>query len=139
MMRAAAVRGAAVLLLVLAAACGGSADGNPETITVAGDRVAAASLVDAHAALCQASRSADTDPRSARTTFFDRAHDALHTVARGLEEISRGDAAELLEAKEKVESGLDARPPTLAADMARLADVYRSALGRLAISAPPCD
>ncbi len=132
-------RTAVALLLLLAAACGRSADGKPETVILAGDRVAVAPLLDAHAALCEASAAAGGDASVARATFFDRAHDALHTVARGLEEVSRASAAELLEAKEKVESGLDTWPPTLPADIARLADVYRAGLGRLAISAPPCE
>jgi len=71
--------------------------------------------------------------------FFDRSHDALHTVARGLEDVDRAQAAGLLEAKEAVETGLDSRRPMLTDDVARLADVYRSGLRRLAISAPPCE
>ncbi|HEV3496501.1 MAG TPA: class I SAM-dependent methyltransferase [Actinomycetes bacterium] len=38
-----------------------------------------------------------------------------------------------------VESGLDAPGPTLPDDLTRLAEVYRASLGRLAITAPPCD
>ena len=130
---------ATLLLVVLATACGSSADGEPRTITVGGERVTVAALVDAHAGLCEAERSAATDPVAARAAFFDRSHDALHTVARALQDVDRAQAGGLLEAKEKVESGLDSRSPTLAADVARLADVYHDALGRLAISAPPCE
>lgn len=130
---------ATLLLVVLATACGSSADSEPRTITVGGERVAVATLVDAQAGLCEAEESAATDPLAARAAFFDRSHDALHTVARALQDVDRAQAGGLLEAKEKVESGLDSRPPTLAADVARLADVYHDALGRLAISAPPCE
>ncbi len=127
------------LAFVLAAACGRSADGKPRTIAVGGEQVAIASLVDAEAGMCAARASAVTDPAAARAAFFDRAHDPIHAVARGLEDVDRPQAAELLEAKERVESGLDTRPPTLADDVAHLAEVYRAGLGRLAISAPPCD
>jgi hypothetical protein len=124
----------AVVALAVLAACGG--DGaETKTVTVGGERVTVARLVDAHAALCEAA----TSPTTARALFFDRAHEALHTVARGVEDVDRGQAAALLVAKEKVESELDARPPNLPDDLRRLADVYRTSLGRLAIEAPPCD
>ncbi len=123
---------AAVALAVLATACSGSA--TDKTLTVGGDRVTVTRLVDAHAALCQAA----ARPDAARRLFFDRSHEALHTVARGLEGIDRAGAAELLQAKEKVESELPEPPPTLRADLLDLADVYRRGLGRLAIAAPPC-
>ena len=130
---------ALLLVVVVATACGSSADGEPRTITVGGDRVPVANLVEAEAGLCDAHDAAATDPVAARAAFFDRSHDALHTVARALQDVDRATAAELLEAKEKVESGLESRPPTLAADIAHLAEVYRGGLGRLAISAPPCE
>ena len=114
-------------------ACGG--DSSDETVTVGGEEVAVARLVDAHAGLCEAAAS----PATARALFFDRSHEALHTVARGVEEVDRAQAGALLQAKEKVESELDARPPNLPDDLRRLAEVYRSSLGRLAIEAPPCD
>ncbi|HEX2048712.1 MAG TPA: hypothetical protein VHF27_13175 [Acidimicrobiales bacterium] len=111
----------AAALLVLAAACGDGGTTDP--------------LVDAHVALCQAA----ARPDQARQLFFDRSHDALHTVAADLEDVDRAQAAALLEAKQRVESGLDAPGPTLPQDMARLAEVYRASLGRLAIEAPPCE
>lgn len=126
----------AAAVAAVAAGCGGS---GADTVTIGGDRVTVASLVGAHAALCGAKVSAPTDPDATRAVFFDRAHEQLHTVARALGDVDRARAAELLEAKQRVESGLDSRPPTLAADLGRLADVYRSGLGRLAITAPPCD
>ncbi len=108
-------------VLLLAVACGDGGKTDP--------------LVDAHVALCEAV----ARPGEARQLFFDRSHDALHTVARDLEDVDRAQAAALLQAKEKVESGLDGPGPTLAQDLARLADVYRASLGRLAIEAPPCE
>ena len=128
-------RAGAVALLVLAVACGRSGDDGPDTVAVAGDRVAVAPLVEAHAALCEAA----DQPTQARTLFFDRSHDALHTVARALEDVDRAQAAELLQAKERVEADLAGRGEAVPADLSRLADVYRASLGRLAITAPPCD
>jgi hypothetical protein len=125
----------AVAVLLLAVACGGSGDDQPETVTVGGERLAVAPLVDAHAGLCEAAR----QPAQARALFFDRSHEALHTVARALEDVDRAQAAELLQAKELVESGLADPAQSLQGDLSRLAEVYRTSLGRLAITAPPCD
>jgi MoxR-like ATPase len=119
-------------MVALATACNGGSD---RTITVAGQPVAVAPLVDAHAALCQAA----AEPDAARRHFFDRAHEPLHTVARALEDVDRAQAAQLLQAKEKVESELSNPPASLADDLRWLAGVYRDGLGRLAITAPPCD
>lgn len=129
------LRRAAVLVLLVLAACGDGGGDAPKTITVAGEPVAVASLVDAHAALCQAA----AEPDAARRQFFDRAHEQLHTVARALEDVDRAQAALLLEAKEKVEAELPNPPASLPADLRQLATVYRDGLGRLAITAPPCD
>ncbi len=120
------------VLAVVAVACGG---GDDKTVTVGGEQVTVARLVDAHAGLCEAAAS----PATARALFFDRSHEALHTVARGVEEVDRAQAGALLQAKEKVESELDSRPASLPDDLRRLADVYRTSLGRLAIEATPCD
>ncbi len=125
---------AALALVVALGACGGDSD-DDRTITVVGQPVAVAPLVDAHAGLCQAA----AQPDVARRLFFDRSHEALHTVARALEDVHRAQAGELLQAKERVESELAAPPPSLPDDLYRLADVYRAGLGRLAITAPPCD
>ena len=128
-------RAAVLALALLAVACGGNGDSDDRTITVAGQPVAVAGLVDAHAAICQGAEA----PDAARRLFFDRAHEQLHTVARALEDVDRAQAAQLLQAKERVESELPNQPPTLPDDLRRLAGVYREALGRLAIAAPPCD
>ena len=127
-------RAAAVTLLAAAMACARSGDGGPDRITVDGQPVAVATLVEAHAALCQAA----SRPDEARALFFDRAHDPLHSVARALDGVDRPQAATLLEAKETVESALGAHGAN-PQDLLRLADVYRTSLTRLAITAPPCD
>lgn len=138
MLRRSAGPALAALVLVLAAACGRTPAAD-RTITVGGDKVTPARLVDASAGLCEAKVAAATDPEAARATFYDRSHSALHTVARGLEPVDRGLAAQLLEAKGKVEAELEAIPPAPSpADLAALDDVYRAGLWRLAITAPPC-
>jgi hypothetical protein len=124
-----------VALLLLAAGCGGSEEEASKTITVEGQPVAVAPLVDAHAGLCEAAKT----PAQARALFFDRSHDALHTVARALDDVDRALAGQLLQAKETVESELGASRPGRPEDLLRLADVYRAALGRLAITVAPCD
>ena len=127
------LRRAAALALVVLAAC--SHSGSGRTISVAGQPVAVAGLVDAHAGLCQAA----ADLPMARELFYDRSHQALHTVARALEDVDRAQAAALLEAMQKVEAEIDARPPGLHDDLLRLADVDRTGLARLAIDVAPCE
>jgi hypothetical protein len=128
----------ALAAAVLAVGCGGTA-AKDKVITVGGDKVTPARLVDASAGLCEAKAAAGSDPEKARATFYDRSHSALHTVARGLEPVDRALATQLLEAKGKVEAELEAIPPKPSpADLGALDDVYRAGLGRLAITAPPC-
>jgi hypothetical protein len=129
---------AATAGLLLAAGCSGFPDGAQRTITVGGDRVTVAHLRNASAGLCEAKAAAASDPTAARADFYNQSHDALHTVARALETVDRGLAADLLVSMQKVEADLESRPPTLAAELGQLADVYRSGLGRLAITATPC-
>ena len=124
-----------VAVLAVAALATACDSGSRNTITVGGAEVAVPRLVRAHAALCQAA----AEPDAARRIFFDHAHEELHTVARALEDVDRAQAAELLQAKQKVESALPEPPATLVDDLRRLAGVYRDSLGRLAITAPPCD
>ena len=128
-------RAAAVTLLAAAMACARSGDGGPDRTTMDGQPVAVATLVEAHAALCQAA----SRPDEARALFFDRAHDPLHSVARALDGVDRPQAATLLEAKETVESDLGARRESRPEDLLALAEVYRASLGRLAITTGPCD
>ncbi|HEX3623586.1 MAG TPA: hypothetical protein VHT97_14830 [Acidimicrobiales bacterium] len=137
MLRRAAARAAAGALL-LATACAGFPDGTERTITVGGDKVNVAHLRDAQAGLCEAKGVAATDPTAARADFYNQSHDSLHTVARALEPVDRGLAADLLVSMQKVEADLETKPPTLAAELGQLADVYRSGLGRLAITVTAC-
>jgi hypothetical protein len=129
---------AAAALLLVAVACSGFPDGSSDALTVGGDRVSRAYLLTASAGLCEARKVAPADPTAARAAFYNSSHNALHTVARGLEAVDRAAAADLLVGMQKVESELESKPPELAADLGRLGDLYRSGLGRLAITAPPC-
>ncbi|HEX2192478.1 MAG TPA: hypothetical protein VHH09_04740 [Acidimicrobiales bacterium] len=101
---------------------------------------AAATYGAAFEGLCAARAAAPTDVNSARTTFYDRSHDPLHSLARDLEPVDRVLAARLLEAKEVVESDLrgEPPPPSLAGDLDRLREVTGQALARLSHPVPPC-
>ncbi|MDQ4070488.1 MAG: hypothetical protein M3203_13610 [Actinomycetota bacterium] len=121
-MRAATLAGALLVAAACSASGGEKSDGNTR-------------LVDAHTALCEAA----ARPDQARALFFDRSHDALHEVARMLEDADRAQAARLLEAKQTVESELEASGRSQPEDVLRLADTYRTSLGRLAITVAPCN
>lgn len=75
--------------------------------------------------LCMAAGQAgDGSVAQARTTFFDRSHDAIHEVADSLDDHERPLEARLLETKARVEAAFDGdgEPAALAADLADLAD-----------------
>jgi hypothetical protein len=118
--------------------CGGPS--RPATITVGTDAVATSDLVNAAAGLCRAKTQAATDPQAARVTFFDRSHQAIHTIARALEAVDRPLAARLLEAKQTVEADFTADTPAakLTDDLTRLAETTRVGLQRLRLDAPGC-
>ncbi len=128
-----------LLAVVLAlGACG--ADGSPTSPSEAragegpGEE---ARLRAAHAGVCDA---AGAGPDRAETIFFDRAHDALHELARALQETDRPLAARLLAAKQDVEADFEAasRAASARADLVRLAAVTGDALDRLDIDTPDC-
>lgn len=129
----------ALLLVSLLLACADGAE--PDTISVGNESVPVSRLREAAAGLCTARHQAGAgDVNTARATFYDRSHDALHTLARALEPADRALAARLLEAKQRVESDLaGGTPPTdLAADLDRLSEVTGAGLVRLSIDPPPC-
>jgi cytosine/adenosine deaminase-related metal-dependent hydrolase len=121
------------LAVVLGAGCGGQGPGS-----VTADR--AAVLREAAAALCTAKRQAAGDPAAARRSFYDRAHDRLHELARLAERTDRAAAARLLEAKQRVEHDLDgpSPPARLAGDLDRLLATTNAALAASSISPPTC-
>ena len=112
----------------------------PTAVTVAGESVPVARLAGYAASLCESARQAATDVDAARKTFNGRAHDGLHLIARGLEEVDRAAAATLLQAKQKVEADFSKPPPAaqLVADLNQLADVTRSSLARFEVNVEAC-
>jgi len=100
----------------------------------------AGSFASARAAVCQ---SADAirqgDARRARALFFDGAHEPLHELAAATQDRDRGAAARLLEAKERVETGLGDAGPTLAEDLDSLAVTTGRAMAAAGATDPgPC-
>ena len=133
-----AMVGALTAAIALAAGgCGGRAGGSagvPAASLAPGDQ----RLVTAVAALCDARRQAATTVPTARTTFYDRSHDAMHELARRTEPADRPAASQLLEAKNAVE--LDFLYPRtwarLGGDLATLDQAARAALGAIGVAAP---
>jgi len=91
-------------------------------------------------ALCQSADAArQGDARRARAVFFDHAHDPLHELAAAAQERDRGAAARLLEAKQRVETGLEDAGPTLAEDLETLALATGRAMAAAGTTDPgPC-
>jgi hypothetical protein len=114
-----------VAAVALATACDGNgSDPSPWSATVAG--------------LCAAADQARTgDTADARRTFFDQSHDALHRLADDVTQRDRAVAAALLEAKERVEAGLEAGSPTLPADFEALVAASRVAVRATGDPVPP--
>ena len=93
----------------------------------------------AHAALCEASTELPDDREAAVRAFQDRAHDTLHTLAAD-PMLDRGLAAELLRAKEAVESDIAADAPgaSMVEPMTALVARTADALADLAVEVSPC-
>ena len=144
----------ALVVALALAGCdnGGGSDGSPgpasrsegrsgPTLEVDGEQVPVARLEDAATALCTARDEARADVLKASTTFYDRSHDALHTIARALEGVDRAQAARLLEDKQRVEADLAASGSTaadVAAHLDDLAKVTRTGLATLSITVTAC-
>ncbi|MGH9266115.1 MAG: hypothetical protein ACRD1D_15635 [Acidimicrobiales bacterium] len=90
--------------------------------------------------VCRAAEAArHGDPAGAKAAFFDRSHQALHELAALAQERDRAAVARLLEAKERVESGLEKASPTLAGDLDTLAVVTGRAMAAAGGGDPgPC-
>jgi hypothetical protein len=131
------------MVALAVAGCGGDDSSEPPATAARATTTAAPAGRDYEAAflgLCAARASGATDVNSARSTFYDRSHDPLHSIARDLEPVDRALAARLLEAKEAVESGLrpDRAPSSLGPDLDRLVEVTGQALARLSLPVPRC-
>ena len=129
-----------IVLLVVLAGCGSDNSDNVSAILgVNGARVPAPTLVKAMNGLCTARQQASSAPDSAKATFFDDSHQALHDIAAALERTDRNASAALLIAKQRVEADLNAgQSTTLVADLDQLATVAHDSLDRLHVRAAPC-
>jgi hypothetical protein len=130
-----------VAALMALTACDGNGNGGDRTLDVGGEKVPVSRLEEAASGLCTARDQARGDVAQAGTTFYDRSHDALHTIARALERVDRTQAGSLLEAKQRVEADLmnaGTPPATVAADLDRLAGVTRAALAAVSVDVPAC-
>jgi hypothetical protein len=136
----AAAAGALGGLIALAVLAGCDRSEAPTTIQVGTEKVPVERLREAASALCSARDEARGDVKRANATFYDRSHDALHTIARALKPVDRAAAARLLEDKERVETSLrtNAPGPEVAAQLDRLAEVTRIGLAALSVPVPPC-
>lgn len=92
-----------------------------------------------HSALCRVLASTEQgDLEAARTQFVDVAHASLHELAARLEQHQRSVAAQLLEAKGRVESGFSAATTIdMATAVATLADRTRTAIAATGDRRPP--
>lgn len=127
-------------LLLAACSSDGASGAEDRTIVVDSEAVSADSLRKAVGGLCTALERLPTDPMAARDAFYDLSHARLHTIAAAVDEIDRGAATSLLEAKAVVEEDLARFPfaSSLAADLNRLATATREALVALSIRTEPC-
>lgn len=92
-------------------------------------------------ALCDARRSVETDPDSARDLFINSAHVPLHEIVTEVEAEDREAAADLLEAKQAVESGFateEVAPGRLQADLDRLVDATVAGLSSIDVEVEGC-
>jgi hypothetical protein len=81
-----------------------------------------------------------TDLVEAEAIFLDRSHETLHVIAAATEERDRNAAADLLEAKQRVEADLAETdlPPDFAADVGALIEATRAALEAIGLDGPSC-
>lgn len=94
---------------------------------------ASSAYVRAAVGLCDAQAAAAAgDAASARSAFFNFSHQALHDLARRLEDGHRDEAARLLLAKQAVEADLArAAPADVARDLGPLLDATRRGVVRV--------
>jgi hypothetical protein len=89
------------------------------------------------AGLCAAGQQArDGDIEGAESTFFDQSHDALHELADEATDDDRSAAADLLRAKEAVESDFTSSSPSAADDLDSLVTATRAAIRSTGATAP---
>jgi hypothetical protein len=120
---------------ILATSCTGS--GEKRASTVPGSRGPQAAVQG----LCEAETLASGGlVGEARRVFQDQSHAYLHELAAQLQERDRALAAQLLEAKQRVESGLQggANPEILASQIGGLRAVVESAVAAVGLKNVGC-
>lgn len=130
---------ALIPFLVCIAACGPGENGNPSPPpSGALGPVTPRAAEEAVRGLCDL-RTA-TDGVEAEATFLDRSHETLHVIAAATVVRDRSAAADLLEAKQKVEADLAFAelPPDFATDVGALIEATRAALEGVGLEVPAC-
>jgi hypothetical protein len=129
-----------VLMLVVGAAAVAGAftvfadrDGTGDAVSAeaSGPRLQAAV-----ASLCEAR--AEGDPRVVERLFFDQAHAQMHVLAQALDDDHRERAAELLEAKQRVEADLAGSSAAVSSSLTELIGAAVNGLTALSIDPPNC-
>lgn len=101
---------------------------------------ATAVFLEARDGVCAAAGLAGRgDVDGARTTFFDRSHQALHELAAAAGRSDRAATARLLEAKQRAEAGIEKAALSVADDLYELAVAAGQAIAAVGGADPgPC-
>ena len=124
-----------IVLSVVLTGCGNADDQEPST-PIIDDHV----LTQAVEGVCEARDAIDDSIGPSWEIFQNKAHDALHELARQMTEESRGSAAALLEAKQRVEVAFveDMNAKGFRKLMNQLLDASNAALGELSLATVRC-
>ena len=126
---------------LVSAACGSDGGGSEDPSVPASGAlgpVTAEAAAEAVRGLCDLGTA--TGRAEAEAIFFDRSHETLHVIAAATEVRDRDAAADLLEAKQRVEADLAGAdlPPDFAADVETLIEATRAALDAIGLEGPTC-
>lgn len=126
---------------LVAAACGSNGGGSDDpSIRPSGalGPVTVQAADEAMRGLCELAST--TDQAEAEAIFLDRSHATLHVIVAATEVRDRGAAADLLEAKQRVEADLAGAelPPDFPQDVEALIEATRAALEAIGLDAPAC-
>lgn len=131
--------GAVALAAAMLVACGSSGK-DERTLDVSGERVATSTLREIVDGLCAARGRASEDRQAARTAFFGRVHEPIHTLAKAVQVTDRRAAGDLLRAKQAVEADFadPAGDGDLEGNLERLVEETIRALKVVDIGAKSC-
>ena len=138
---------ACLLEVALASGCspvddggGGVRSTTPTTIVADGQTIDVAPLTEALAGLCQARLEAVTDAPAAKATYDRRSEPGVDTVVRLLQRSYAVLASSMVTVVERVEAdaALNAVPPSLPDDLARLTEIMRQGLASLGVATAAC-